>query len=144
MTSMQSIKNIMKLITENIPVYIILNDFLRFKDIINLSMVSKLLHRHKYKNNSIKNRSSYIIFNFIKRVRFNKIIYNSLYDNNLFTSKIVASYYFMMYPKIYINSWYNMGQGWKKDTIDSYNPTRLDLFILIKNMKIGDTFAIGW
>ena len=130
MTSMQSIKNIMKLITENIPVYIILNDFLRFKDIINLSMVSKLLHRHK--------------FNFIKRVRFNKIIYNSLYDNNLFTSKIVASYYFMMYPKIYINSWYNMGQGWKKDTIDSYNPTRLDLFILIKNMKIGDTFAIGW
>ena len=50
----------------------------------------------------------------------------------------------MMYPKIYINSWYNMGQGWKKDTIDSYNPTRLDLFILIKNMKIGDTFAIGW
>ena len=44
---MQSIKNIMKLITENIPVYIILNDF-------------------------------------------NKIIYNSLYDNNLFTSKFVA------------------------------------------------------
>jgi len=141
----------MDLIRENIPAYTLINDFIQLKDIINLSMVSKKFYRYKYKNNSIKNRSSYIIYNFIKRFLFNKFRCNSLilFDSPIVTPKIIASYYFTMYNKKYINSWYNMNTGWKKNIIDSYNPkkvdnpTRLDLFNLMIRMEVGDIYAIG-
>ena len=76
--------------------------------------------------------------------------YDYLFSSQLITSRYCAFYYFKYYHKNYINGWYNNNIDWKGAIIKRYkkkhtnDPTRYDLFNLIKYLDPYDTIAIGW
>ena len=103
----------------------------------------------------IENKGSIKIINFFKRTLsiFNyieKINFEEKLKNTNLIKKIIALYFFKYYDKENTKSWYNLEVKWKKDILDSYgrknieNPSKYDLFKLIRLMNPEDVFLIGW
>ena len=97
-------------------------------------------------------KASKVILKFMKNYTMFMSINNNIDINNYInvTRKNMAVYYFRHYPKKYINSWYNIKISRKQQLIDDYktyyteNPTRFDLYNLIKKMPINIVSDIGW
>ena len=97
-------------------------------------------------------RASQIILRFMKKYTKFMLLNTNIVNfvNSIMTRKNVAVYYFRHYQKKYINGWYNIKIPWKQELINEYktnyteNPTRIDLYILIKKMPINIVFDIGW
>ena len=139
----------------NTNVYQIVLDYLSLKDIKNIIFLSKNILYKRYIRKLIKNRSCIFIFNImLKNKNILKHItqhnFDTLYMNNTLTKKTVALYYFKFYEKRFINAIYNEQRGGKKEIIDTYkdkiteNPTRYDLYFLLKKIPIYDVLYIGW
>ena len=149
-------KLVKDILIEN-PFHIIIVSYLNLNDNKNILLLNKLLFNNKinklYYKKIININSRKIIFNFMKRY-LDYINYINNIENlillNLLTKRINASYFFKNYDKKYVNSWYNINISWKKNIIDLYktkytnNPSRIDLFNLIKKIPIDETFLIGW
>ena len=128
--------------------------YLNINSVKNMSELNKNINKNKldktYRNFIVKNCSAYVITSFMRRfstfIKKNKETFNdtSISPNSL------ALCYFIHYPQQYINSWYNNTIQWKEDIILSYNPknienpTRFDLYHLIKKMNVSDVYSIGW
>jgi thiaminase len=103
-----------------------------------------------YSNYIVKNSSAYVITRFMRKLCICLKTYKEIIDNIEITQKTLALYYFIFYTKKYINNWYNNSIQWKKDIILSYNPknivnpTRFDIYSLIKRMAMNDVYSIGW
>lgn len=140
-------------------------EYLSISDTYNLILLNKNIF-----NNIDKNELKYIIKSITKKM----IIYKSIkkYINILkyipdnindtviqvLNSKSLALYYYKHYPKDCISNFYNMdiddNLSPKSDIIreckNKYNlkkidiPSRYDLYCLVKNMHISDTYYIGW
>ena len=73
-----------------------------------------------------------------------------LTQNNVLTKKMLALYYFKYYDKQFIDIIYNKLHGYKKSIIEKYktkytnNPSRYDLYFLLKKIPISDVMTIGW
>lgn len=132
------------------PYYLLICDYLTLKDGKSMTLIKNTMYKnqiHKdYYQRSCNNKSVFIITRFMRK--YINLSKNIIADSS--DKRMNALYYFKYYPKEYINSWYNIGKGWKQNIIKKYNPkikdnaTRFDLFNLIKKMDIGDTHAIGW
>jgi hypothetical protein len=147
--------NLEKIILDS-PIYIEICNYLQIKDIKNTYILTKKIYCNKnnenYSKYLIKSKSIKIIIHFFKKylIMIKKINNNQddYYLNN--DKKFIALYYFKFYDKKYIKSFYNMSIPWKKDIINKYktkfteNPTRFDLYNLIKLMPIEDTLSVGW
>ena len=128
--------------------------YLNINSVKNMSYLNNNINKNKldkkYSNFIVKNCSAYVITSFMRRfstfIKKNKETFNdtSISPNSL------ALCYFIHYPQQYINSWYNNTIQWKEDIILSYNPknienpTRFDLYHLIKKMNVSDVYSIGW
>jgi hypothetical protein len=135
-------------------IYIDICSYLNLNTIKNMNVLNKNINKNKlektYANYIVKNCSSYVITKFMRKltnyIKINKKIAN---DENI-SQETLALHYFIFYTKNHINSWYNNGAQWKKAIIDSYNPknilnpTRFDLYNLIKKMAVNDVYSIGW
>ena len=139
----------------NTNVYQIILDYMSLKDINNVIFLSKNVSYKRYIRKIIKNKASISIFNLmLKNRNILKNIthdnFNMLYANNTLTKKTVALYYFKFYEKRFINAIYNEQYGNKRAIIDYYkdkiteNPTRYDLYLLLKRIPIQDILYIGW
>ena len=139
----------------NTNVYQIVLDYISLKDIKNVIFLSKNTLYKKYLCKLIKNRVFTPIFNImiknrniLKNITSNN--FDMLYLNNFLTKKTIALYYFKFYEKIFINAIYNEQHGNKREIIDRYkdkitdNPTRYDLYNLLKKIPIHDIIYIGW
>lgn len=139
----------------NTNVYQIVLNYLSLKDIKNVIFLSKNLLYKRYIRKLIKNRAFIPIFNLmfknrniLKNITSHNI--NLLFVNNILTKKTFALYYFKFYEKRFINSIYNEQHGDKKAIIDNYkdkiteNPTRYDLYLLLKKIPVHDVIYIGW
>lgn len=139
--------------------YINICDYLKLDEIKNLFYSIKKICKNKnniqYTKRIILNKSSIKISELIKKyINLLKFIngdnYEILIENNRLTRKFNALFFFRFYDKIYINNWYNQIPIWKKDLINKYkkkytnNPTKYDLYYLIKSMPIKDVLSIGW
>jgi len=159
-------KTLMDILIEQ-PFHIIIGEYLYINDNKNLIKLNKEIFNNKISNIYCKKiiieKSRKIIYRFMKKyVNYIKCIndfHNYIYEfsnnpaSNLITKKINAVYYFRNYEKQYINPWYNLFTGWKKDLIDKHknedeinkeNPTRYDLYKLIKKMDVKDVYTVGW
>lgn len=149
--------NLVKDILLEQPFHIIIGNYLNYDDNKKILLLNKSIFNNKinisYSKKLIYVKSRKIIFNFMKKyLEFSRYIRNieNLEIFNLVTKKIVASYYFKFYDKESINSLYNNQFGLKKNIIDLYkteildNPSRLDLYKLIKKIPIDDIAYIGW
>lgn len=131
-------------------------NYLTIKETINISFLTKKIYLNennkKYSKDLIKKKSIKIIINIFKKyLLLIKKLYNEIYFDTLYENKkFVALYYFKFYEKKYIKSFYNINVPWKKSIIDKYktkfteNPSRFDLFHLLKNIPTEETLAIGW
>lgn len=146
-------------IIEDSPLFSEIGSYLNIKDIENIFYLNKKIYKNKnnkfYTKLLIQNKSSIKIVNFFKRTicifrYIEKINWEGKLKNTNLTKKITALYYFKYYDKEYTNSWYNLQIQWKKDILDQYgrknieNPTKYDLFKLMKVMNPNDVFTIGW
>ena len=149
--------NLVKDILLEQPFHIIIGNYLNYDDNKKILLLNKLIINNKinisYSIKLIYVKSSKIIFNFMKKyLEYSRYITNieNLEIFNLITKKIIASYYFKFYDKKSINSLYNNQTGLKKNIIDLYktknidNPSRIDLYNLIRKMPINDIAYIGW
>ena len=141
------------------PFHIIIGEYLYINDNKNLIKLNKEIFNNKISNIYCKkiiiDKSRKIIYRFMKKyINYIKCI-NNFHNprSNLITKKINAVYYFRNYEKKHINFWYNSFKGWKKDLIDKHknkdefkkeNPTRYDLYKLIKKMDVKDVYTVGW
>jgi hypothetical protein len=141
----------------NTNVYQLVLDYLSLKDINNVIFFSKNVLYKRYVCKLIKNRASISIFNLMLKNRnilknITQRNFDILYMNNKLTKKTLALYYFKFYEKRFINAIYNEQHGNKKLIIDTYkdkdkiteNPTRYDLYLLLKKIPIHDILYIGW
>lgn len=141
----------------NTNVYQLVLDYLSLKDINNVISFSKNVLYKRYIRKLIKNRASISIFNLMlknRNILKNITCHNIdlLFANNRLTKKTFALYYFKFYEKRFINAIYNEQHGIKKAIIDKYkdkdkiteNPTRYDLYFLLKKIPIHDVLYIGW
>lgn len=146
-------------IMEDSPLFSIIGSYLNIKDIENIFYLNKKICKNK--NNKLYTRllirdkgavkivnffkRSICIFRYIEKINFEK----KLKSTNLI-KKITALYYFKYYDKESTNYWYNIQIQWKKDILDQHgrknieNPTKYDLFNLMKVMNPNDVFTIGW
>lgn len=149
--------NLVKDILLEQPFHIMIGDYLNYADNKKILLLNKTIFNNKinrsYSVKLIYIKSSKIIFNFMKKyLEYSRYIRDieNLEMFNLITKKIIASYYFKFYDKKYINSLYNNQTGLKKNIIELYktknidNPSRIDLFNLIKKMPMDDVAYIGW
>jgi hypothetical protein len=128
--------------------------YLNINTIKNMNILNKNINKNKlektYANYIVKNCSALVITKFMRKltkyIKINKEIIN--YEN--ISQETLALHYFIFYTKNHINSWYNNSCQWKKAIIDSYNPknivnpTRFDIYNLIKRMVVNDVYSIGW
>lgn len=139
----------------NTCIYQIILDYLSLKDINNVIFLSKNILYKRYIRKIIKNKASISIFNLMLKNKYilkNITCHNIdiLFENNRLTKKTFALYYFKFYEKRFINAIYNEQHGDKKTIIDNYkdkiteNPTRYDLYLLLKRIPIQDVLYIGW
>ena len=149
--------NLVKDILLELPFHFIIGDYLNYRDNKKILLLNKSISCNKinisYYMKIVYVKSRKIIFNFMKNYleysRYIKNIYD-LETSNLVTKKIIASYYFKYYDKKYIKSLYNDQVGLKKNIIELYktenidNPSRLDLYYLIRKMPLNDINYIGW
>jgi hypothetical protein len=151
--------SLMDIIIEQ-PFHYMIGDYLSINDNKNLMKLNKDIYHNKISRIILKKliakKSKNLIYKFFKK--YSKYIeyVNNLHNNyrpKLITKKINAIYYFKNYEKKYINSWYNLMGGSKKMLIDNYkdedelkkeNPTRYDLYRLIKKMNVNDVLYVGW
>lgn len=146
-------------IIEDSPLFSIIGSYLNIKDIENIFFLHKKICKNKnnkfYAKLLIKDKGSIKITNFFKRSinifkYIEKINFEKKLRNTNLIRKITALYYFKFYDKSYTNSWYNLQIEWKKKILDQYkkknieNPTKYDLFSLMKIMNPNDVFTIGW
>jgi hypothetical protein len=161
-------KNFMDIIIEQ-PFHIIIGEYLDISDNKNLMKLNKEIYNNKISNNYFKRiitaKAKKILMIFMKKyvnyIKYNNNIHNNIHNDmydlrinkisTLITKKMNALYYFRNYEKQYINMWYNMNIPFKKALLDKYknnnnvdNPTRYDLYYLIKKMDIDDVYLIGW
>ena len=156
-----------KYISEQLSYYDIC-EYLNIDDIKSFGMINKSMYNNLI-NKQIRFRITYfkkylspcaIIIRFMRKlylklttiVNYQNIQFQSmLHENNYFNlidNKTIALYYFKHYN--YVKEWLKPKVGWKKDLIDSYNfkinenPTRFDLYKLLKIMNKNDIFMIGW
>ena len=149
------------LIEKNIiesPIYIIMGEYLNISDNINLFTSIKKICKNsiniEYSFFLIKKKAITIIKRTIKKyITLKRTIINyfdTLVRSTLITRRSLAIYYFVKYKKIHINGFYNFDNDIKINIINKYkdkitdNPSRLDLFNLIKKMNIHDVYYIGW
>lgn len=145
--------NLEKIVLDS-PMYMEICNYLQIKDIKNTYILTKKIYLNenniKYSKYLIRSKGIKIIINFFKKYLYE---IKKLNDNNYYLyedKRLVALYYFKFYEKEYIKSFYNINVIWKKKIIDKYktkfteNPTRFDLYNLIKIMSIEDTISIGW
>ena len=153
-------QNIFEKIILDFNMHTLICEFLTIKSTKSLFLTNKKIYKdditRKYYYFILINKAKKIIFNFFKKIKntlkiINNTTYNSLiYDNKIPTRIFLAYYYFKYYPKRHINELYNMNCIWKKAIIDKYkkketnNPTRFDLFNLIRKIPVNDVFSIGW
>jgi hypothetical protein len=139
-------------------IYLLINEYLSISDIKKVLFLNKRIYQNKSNRLYTKilleklasNKITTLMKNyFIKMKIINTDNYDYLFNSKLITRKYCAFYYFKYYDKIYINSWYN-NSGWKGNIINRHkkkytnNPTRHDLFNLIKDLNAYDTLMIGW
>lgn len=139
--------------------YINICDYLKINEIKNLFYSTKKICKNKnniiFTKRIILNRSSIkiseLMKNYINLLKFiNEDNYEILIENNRLTKKFNALFYLRYYDKKYVNSWYNQSPTWKKDIINKYkkkhtnNPTKYDLYYLIKSMPVDNVLSIGW
>jgi len=149
--------NLVKDILLEQPFHIIIGNYLNYDDNKKILLLNKLISNNKinisYGIKLIYGKSRKIIFNFMKKyLEYSRYIRNieNLEIFNLITKKIIASYYFKFYDKQSIKNLYNNQSGLKKNIIDLYktknidNPSRIDLYNLIKKIPIDDISYIGW
>jgi hypothetical protein len=150
--------NFENLINESV-IYLLINEYLSISDIKKVFFLNKRIYKNKSNRvytkmlleKNASNKITTLMKNYFMKM---KIIthdnYDYLFNSRLITSRYSAFYYFKYYHKNYINSWYNNNLGWKEEIIKKYkkkhtnNPTRYDLFNLIKDLNPFDTMAIGW
>ena len=137
--------------------------YLLGKDLINLLLVNKCIYNDPYIKQYINKKSMYIIKLFKKYHTLNSFIQNEFNDlltnyfrlhRNFLDCILTRKYYAMLYYSYYHRKfryvWYNEQIGYKKDIIDRYKkkitnePTKYDLYILIKSMSISESMLIGW
>ena len=139
--------NLEKIILDS-PIQMEICNYLKISDIKKISFLTKTIYLNKNNNNYskslIKEKSIKIIINFFRK-------YLNMIKNDKLNDKIsLALYYFRYYEKDYIKSFYNINVDWKKIIINKYktkftdNPTRFDLYHLIKLIPVDETYAIGW
>ena len=149
------------------PFHIIIGEYLYINDNKNLISLNKEIYNNKiskiYFKKIVIEKSKKIIYKFMKNyvnyVKYVNNLHNYIFEFNhnniqkLITKRMNAVYYFKNYEKKYINPWYNTFTGWKKDLIDKYknneelkkeNPSRYDLYKLIKKMNIEEVYSVGW
>ena len=141
--------NLEKIILDS-PIQIEICNYLKISDIKNIHFLTKNIYLNKNNNNYsksiIKEKSIKIIIFFFKK--YLKMIKKM--NNNLNNKLSLALYYFRYYEKDNIESFYNINVSWKKIIIDKYktkftdNPTRFDLYNLIKLIPVDETYSIGW
>ena len=131
-------------------------EYLSINDNKKLSLVNKKVNKNilnkKIRKFYILKKSTVIITNLMKNYLFKIKILNLYYINGLIPilKRINALMFYRYYEKEYINGWYNIQIPWKKNLIDKYKkkltttPSRLDLYLLIKDMDIIETSSIGW
>lgn len=149
--------NFENLINDSV-IYLLINQYLSINDIKKVIFLNKRIYKNKSNRryakilleNLASNKITILMKNyFIKMKIVNTDNYYYLFRSSLITKKYSAFYYFKCYDKRYINSWYN-NLGWKAEIINKHkkkytsNPTRYDLFNLIKDLEASDTMAIGW
>ena len=144
-------------------VYLHVAEYLNLSDIKNIYFLNKKIYKNINNksciNTLIKNKSIKIIIKFMKKYlercyyisnfNFNDYL---LMDKNTILQKILAFYYFKYYDKRFIDLWYNFNSDTNSKVyiIGKYkiekknNPTRFDLYYLIKKMSIDDVFFVGW
>jgi hypothetical protein len=148
--------------------YDLVCEYLNINDIKSFGLTNKSLYNNII-NKQIRFRNIYfkkylspssIIIRFMRKlylklkniVNYQNIQFQSMFhENNYFNlidNKTIALYYFKHYN--YVKAWLKPSAGWKKDLIDSYNfniplnPTRFDLYKILKVMNKNDIFMIGW
>lgn len=131
-------------------------EYLSINDNKKLSFVNKKVYKNllnkKIRRFYIFKKSTLIITNLMKNYLFKIKILNLYYINGSIpiSKKINALMFYRYYEKKYINGWYNIHIPWKKNLINKYkkkittSPSRLDLYLLIKDMDIIETISIGW
>ncbi len=132
-------------------------EFLPFKDIHSVHLLNKSIYRGIDKKELIyvlKNRAKYTIYKSLRSyVNFLRNINEE--EQMQRTQKELALYYYKYYPRDCINEYYNTdGYGRKSNIIrqcknqnnlrDTDNPSRYDLYQLVKNLDVQDTYYIGW
>jgi hypothetical protein len=112
-------------------------------------IIKQYTHYVNYVNNTYL-EIDIIMTNAVENNIGNLVYINTSLLNSMITKKMNAIYYFKNYEKKYIKLYFNSFQGWKKDILNKYllgrvieNPTRLDLFLLIKKMDKRDVYNIG-
>ena len=139
--------NLEKIILDS-PIQMEICNYLKISDIKKISFLTKTIYLNKNNNNYskslIKEKSIKIIINFFRK-------YLNMIKNDKLSDKMsLALYYFRYYEKDYIKSFYNINEDWKKIIINKYktkftdNPTRFDLYHLIKLIPVNETYSIGW
>lgn len=138
------------------PFHIIIGEYIGLNDNRNLISLNKEIYNNKISKTYFKKivieKSKKIIFNFMKKIVNHMKYVNKAYEDEIITRKNIALYYFKNYDKEYIKEWYNINIVWKKRILDKYkknddikeNPSRYDLFKLIRKMDINHTYSIGW
>jgi hypothetical protein len=131
-------------------------EYLSINDNKKLSLVNKKVYKNtlnkKIRRLYIVKKSTVIITNLMKNYLFKIRILNLYYINEWIpvSKKINALMFYRYYEKEYINGWYNNQIPWKKNLIDKYkkkittSPSRLDLYLLIKDMDVIESSSIGW
>jgi len=131
-------------------------EYLSINDNKKLSLVNKKVNKNilikKIRKFYILKKSTVIITKLMKIYLFKIKILNLYYINGHIPilKRINALMFYRYYEKKYINGWYNIQIPWKKNLIDKYKkkltttPSRLDLYLLIKDMDIIETSSIGW
>jgi hypothetical protein len=147
----------------NTDLYKELVPYLLGKDLINLLLVSKYIYNEGFIKKYLDKKTQYItklfkkyhILNSFVNNEFNTISNNYFRVNRNFIDcpiarKYQAMLYYSFYRRKYRYSWYNDQLVWKKVIVDTYKkkhtnePTKYDLYILIKSMSVNESILIGW
>jgi hypothetical protein len=140
-------------------------EYLSINDTYKLILLNKSIYNNIDKN-ELKcilniNIKKMIIYKSIKKyINILKYIPDNTNDTviQVLNSKSLALFYYKHYPKDYISNFYNMdiddNLSPKSEIIkqckNKYNlkktniPSRYDLYCLVKNMHINDTYYVGW
>jgi hypothetical protein len=137
--------------------------YLLGKDLINLLLVNKYIYNEGFIKNYLDKKTQSIICLFKKYHILNSFIdneFNTISDNYFrlnrsfidcpITRKYQAMLYYSFYHREYRYIWYNGQIGWKKVIVDTYKkkhtdePSKYDLYVLIKSMSVNESMLIGW